>query len=374
MKKISFFGANLIYILCTIVLYKMNNTSWLLLFRDIKTGFADAGRREYFFLCGILCLTLIIMICVYLIAVKKVVFRIKVELLKKHKKFVIGKFDWIRLNGMWICVAIFLVSMLCTYYCGVFRVVKGSQWGEPLTVAHAGGRIDGNDYSNSVDAILENYDKGQRVFEIDFCVTTDNRLIGKHDWGFVIQDNMVENQPVSEEEFLKEPIYREYEPLSFEKLCYMLKEYQDMWIVTDTKDKEANLVKNEFQIMRATAEELSLESVLDRVVVQVYDENMYDVISKIYPFKEYIFTLYQFFGGDSDTFLSCARYSYSKGIKNMATWNYMVNEELIEIANRYNIHLYAHTEDDYKNAKKMIDDGLTGIYTNIILPKEIAEE
>ena len=55
-------------------------------------------------------------------------------------------------------------------------------WTGSLTIAHAGGMIDGHDYTNSLEAILANYSKGQRVFEIDFARTIDNQLVCTHNW------------------------------------------------------------------------------------------------------------------------------------------------------------------------------------------------
>jgi glycerophosphoryl diester phosphodiesterase len=42
-------------------------------------------------------------------------------------------------------------------------------------VGHAFGEIDGNAYSNSLEAFRENYSLGIKVFEVDFSVTSDAR-------------------------------------------------------------------------------------------------------------------------------------------------------------------------------------------------------
>jgi glycerophosphoryl diester phosphodiesterase len=153
-----------------------------------------------------------------------------------------------------------------------------------------------------------------------------------------------------------------------------MEEYPDIWIVTDTKDTDKENVQNEFNIMVETAKELGLESVLDRIVVQIYNEDMYSYVRQVYPFKSWIYTLYMFFGGDEETFTECVRFCYANNIGNIATWNYFVTPELIEIADEYGIAYYAHTEDDVENAKLMIEEGLSGIYTNIITPDMLEED
>ena len=49
-------------------------------------------------------------------------------------------------------------------------------------IAHAGGEVGGRVGQNSLEALNRNYAKGHRYFEIDFCWTSDNRLVLIHDW------------------------------------------------------------------------------------------------------------------------------------------------------------------------------------------------
>jgi arylsulfatase A-like enzyme len=52
----------------------------------------------------------------------------------------------------------------------------------PAFVAHAGGGIKGRSYTNSLEALDENYRRGFRFFELDFNWTSDNQLVCIHDW------------------------------------------------------------------------------------------------------------------------------------------------------------------------------------------------
>lgn len=166
-------------------------------------------------------------------------------------------------------------------------------WNYPVTVAHAGGRINERSYSNSKDAILHNYNNGQRTFEVDFQVTSDNVLVGKHDWEHVVQEGVVSGYVPTCEEFLSRPIYGEFSPTTFEDICYLLKEYPDMWIVTDTKSMDEENVKKDMTLIVETARSLGLEEVLDRIVIQIYNQEMYEAAKEIYDFDNWIFTLYQ---------------------------------------------------------------------------------
>jgi len=49
-------------------------------------------------------------------------------------------------------------------------------------VAHALGSVDGRCESNSKEALVQTYSRGQRVFEVDLTLTADNFLVARHDF------------------------------------------------------------------------------------------------------------------------------------------------------------------------------------------------
>ncbi len=56
----------------------------------------------------------------------------------------------------------------------------------PRLVAHAGGTIREKEYNtfytNSLEALQQNYGLGHRLFEMDFYLTSDRKLAAVHDW------------------------------------------------------------------------------------------------------------------------------------------------------------------------------------------------
>lgn len=51
-----------------------------------------------------------------------------------------------------------------------------------LYIAHAGGVIDGQCYTNSREAVEKSLRRGYRYIELDLQVTQDNHLVAVHDW------------------------------------------------------------------------------------------------------------------------------------------------------------------------------------------------
>lgn len=171
------------------------------------------------------------------------------------------------------------------------------------------------------------------------------------------------------------PLYGKYTPLSFVRLCEIMDEYPDMWIVTDSKETGTEENIKFFTIMVETAESLGLEKVLDRIIVQLYNQNMQDTIRKIYPFKSWIFTLYQTeFKRDEGEFLEYVRYCYANNISAITMQEARVTPNLVEIGERYNVKIYVYTVNDLDKAYHLFQNGISGIYTDRIVPNQLNQE
>lgn len=101
-------------------------------------------------------------------------------------------------------------------------------------LAHAGGQINGDKYTNSLEALNLNYSRGFRVFEIDIIKTSDNHLVCAHDWGAWERYTGFDGKtPVSLKEFLNHKIKGKYTPLSLEMLHNWFKDHPDAILFTD---------------------------------------------------------------------------------------------------------------------------------------------
>lgn len=85
----------------------------------------------------------------------------------------------------------------------LLSVLLGHMASTPLMIAHAGGGINSQNYSNSLEALEYNYQQGFRYFEIDFSWTSDAQLVCLHDWGKRFQKvfGHKTKQPLSLKEF-----------------------------------------------------------------------------------------------------------------------------------------------------------------------------
>lgn len=366
MKKFSVIYFSFWYIVAIIGIYVICDATWTMVYRRLLVDFNEMGGKNVTSLCG----CLLVVLGVYLIGCCAFSKRLSLcfEIQTGERKFSIVTKE-IKTKYCVFSILICLILTIC--FCkSEIESLFDTKWDYPVTVAHAGGEIEGYRYSNCLEAILENYQKGHRTFEIDFSVTSDNVLAGKHDWDLVIQEGAQARVVPTSEEFLSLPIYGKYTPITIEDICVLLSEYPDMWIVTDTKNTDKESVKNDIQLIVQAASELGLESVLDRVIIQIYNEEMYYTVEEIYSFDNYIFTLYQRWDGKAAEFEEIARFCCKEGIDTI-TIPECKRQRIYDTAKKYGVKLYMHTINDVKDTQNYIKNGVTGIYTDAIIPDQL---
>jgi glycerophosphoryl diester phosphodiesterase len=101
-------------------------------------------------------------------------------------------------------------------------------------IAHAGGKIDKYIYTNSLEALNLNYQKGFRLFELDIIKTSDGAFVAAHDWDHWAETTGYTGEvPVTKDEFLKQPIRGRYTSMDMKAINQWFSEHPDAILVTD---------------------------------------------------------------------------------------------------------------------------------------------
>lgn len=136
-------------------------------------------------------------------------------------------------------------------------------------------------------------------------------------------------------------------------------------------------MKRDFEILVATAKEMNAEDVLARFVVQFYNEKMFRVIEDVYHFDNYIFTLYQLWGGRLlplkqriFSMEKCVRFCKENGVPVITMWAHLANKRILQIAEDNGIEIYVHTVNELDQAKKLRALGVKGFYTDFLAPSD----
>jgi len=238
---------------------------------------------------------------------------------------------------------------------------------EPDLVAHAMGGIDGKNYTNSVEAFEENYARGYRVFEVDFGLTEQSeQMLCLHDeqlWRE--QTGIDESIPCDHASFMASKLYGQYTPMDCSGLIDLMIAYPDIYIVTDTKHSVKHDVMYQFsQLVRCAVNKDA--SVLDRIIPQIYHEEMLGWVMAVHPFKSMIYTLYATEWTQDSVQAFCER----SGVGMVTMWSALAKPEIVEAWNRAGIQVAVHTVNDAQRAKEHLEQGVQLVYSDDLLPAD----
>ena len=240
-------------------------------------------------------------------------------------------------------------------------------------IAHAFGEVDNKIETNSKEAFINAWENGFRVVEGDFTYTSDGVLVLRHDFekdgsyarldipttGDVVMDSQT---------YMNSPIIFEQTPLRAVDLLYLMAEYPDMYLVTDTKDTDKATVQRQFRDIVNIAKNIGHPEVLNRIIPQLYNKGMIDWIREIHPFENWIFTLYLYNNPDYN---DIANFCKTKGIQTVTLHVDRATKENVSKLKAKGLKVYAHTTNRYLTMKNLLNAGVDGIYTDRIKPYEL---
>lgn len=268
-----------------------------------------------------------------------------------------------------LCGGIMLVvaaieSDLFSFITFQYHFTQRQWYDENRVVIHAFGAIDGLAYTNSREALENSYAGGNRVFECDMILTSDQKLVACHDWNTGMQKGFSEENIPTRELFMNTKIYDKYTPMSIDEIVIFMKEHPDVYLVTDTKSAEEEYYQIEFQQWIDTAEEYSCEDILERVIVQIYHPYMYGDIKRLYPFKNFIFTLYaEGYTGNPEEMKEYAKFCRLNQVDVITMRADFYTDELNEICKAYEVQLFVHTVNEQEDKNYFMERNV-GIYAD----------
>lgn len=227
------------------------------------------------------------------------------------------------------------------------------------------GEVDGRAYLNCLEGFQAMYAQGVRVFEADLELTIDGGIVLRHDWSFEVQDGVSADAIPTRQGFLAAPILGKYTPLSFRDLLLLMEEHPDICIITDTKYTGPETAAAQLRIMLEDARELGLEKLFDRIVIQIYNRAMGELLAERFGFSHYIYTLYaEGFDQTEDTFRELAAYCSNHGIGGVTMWAGWWDPAYAPIAQTFGVRVYVHTVNDPAQARQLLDTGVSAVYTD----------
>ena len=241
-------------------------------------------------------------------------------------------------------------------------------------IAHALGEADGKIETNSKEAFLTSWQNGFRAVEADFTYTSDGVLVVRHDFEADGSYYRLEIEPkgklvMDSKTYAATPAVYEQTPMTAVDLLYLMQEYSDMYLVTDTKTTDKAQVQKQFQDLVNIANNIGAPEVLQRIIPQIYNKEMLSWIKEIYPFENWIFTLYLYTNPNYDDIASfCA----ANGIDTVTIHVDRATKGNIGKLKAKGLKVYAHTVNRYRKLQDVLQAGADGVYTDRIKPYELS--
>ncbi|MEC0171181.1 phosphatidylinositol-specific phospholipase C/glycerophosphodiester phosphodiesterase family protein [Paenibacillus graminis] len=242
-------------------------------------------------------------------------------------------------------------------------------------VAHAMGGVNGHAYTNTLEAFVANYEQGTRVFEADLMLTSDDQLVARHEWSKNMSRLLGQQTvlPAAKQgavleyaQFMNSPILDIYSPLDIEKILDLMQAYPDAYIVTDTKEIKPELVTQQFTLLTEAAERRD-PALLERVVPQIYSQDMLDVINKVHVFPEVLYTLYQ--SQDSDE--QVIDFAKESGV-DITMPSDRATKSFVQKLKKAGVRVYVNTVNEENEIVELSRLGVDGFYTDFVSEEDLS--
>ena len=155
-------------------------------------------------------------------------------------------------------------------------------------IIHAGGFVHTADgetlrYTNSYEALVNMYEHGDRVCEIDIRETGDGVLVCAHGDEDYLADGTDLQNNVTAEEFLSEKLFGFLQPMDVQMLAQFMRAHDDLLVITDIRG-------DIFEICEKLAR--NYPDLRNRFIIQIYHLAEYSPVNRI-GFPHIIYTLYR---------------------------------------------------------------------------------
>lgn len=240
----------------------------------------------------------------------------------------------------------------------------GEEWyADAPLIYHAGGMIEGNSYTNSREALEKTLSDGNFFIEMDLRYTSDHHLVCAHDWA----DVYPEAQEPTLEEFLNSKIQGKFTPLTAEDLIGYMREHPQMHLITDVKSHD-RLQEMITELVQIAGED---PDILNRFIIQLYTGREKPEIQAIYPFddSQFLFTLYEWGAFQHEVIAICNE----ENINVITVESIYIASEDVALMRDLGFTVYTHTVNRVDLAKRDLERGVSGFYTDVLQPSDLAD-
>ncbi len=233
------------------------------------------------------------------------------------------------------------------------------------TIAHGLGGIDGKKYLNSKEAFEYWYNKGERFFEVDISLTSDDKIVCGH---FL-------DSRITYDEF-KATKTENYTPLDLNEFLNLLMKYNDAMVDFDVlsvyyghyKDVDDNFVVlfSEFDKILKNVDPTG--NLYERLILEILPNNktdMFNIAKNYCSFANYLYAEYYDSTApiNDDNIREISKWCQNNNV-NFLSIESNVKAELVSIMHEYDIYVMVFTINSAIDAYRFFDMGVDCIFTD----------
>lgn len=272
-----------------------------------------------------------------------------------------GKYMLARMSG--VLESLRLQAETVAYY--VEANYTGAPWYErSRLIYHAGGVVDGVTYTNSREAIEQTLSRGDMLLEIDFLFTSDGHLVCLHEW----KNLYGMTRACSLEKFQSLRIYGRFTTITAEEFIDYMREYPDLYLIVDTKEKDSVAVVAE--LLRLCDYQ---DDIARRFVIQLYDAGVKAKMCELYDFRDdnFLFTAYKFGPSRTNAIMDlCKEEGITVITVPYGSWGSATVERFLAEG----FLIFEHTVNDTKMTDASLGRGVYGFYTDTLMADDLGLE
>lgn len=224
-----------------------------------------------------------------------------------------------------------------------------------ISIYHAGGVIDGNPGTNSVEAMNWSYLLNCQYIEVDFTWTADGYLVCLHDWYKQYSSSIENYVAMNLEEFKQIKILDKYTPMTLYNLVEWIRSHPGVKIVTDVKSEN---------IKALATIATQYPDIVDRLIPQIFQYSEYETVKEL-GYENVILSLYQMTYNEKANAKEVANFAKSHSLWGI-TFSYELVDELgseyVDTLKSAETQLFVHTVNDPEEIEYYVATGINGVY------------
>ncbi|MCL2247767.1 MAG: hypothetical protein FWC13_00695 [Oscillospiraceae bacterium] len=212
--------------------------------------------------------------------------------------------------------------------------------------------------TNSEEAFLQGYEDGFRIFEFSTLFSADGML-------FSTNSAMRRHPNLT---FYQQKNAAPFTLLTFEDILRLMLEYDDWWLITETGYQgNFHALYNTFEYMMHAIEHVD-PALINRVIVQIYDADMFHFIAENFSFTSFIFNIRS--TRDDSIVLD---FLDTSGVQAVILPITRATEDLMYALGERDIAAFAQRTDDRNEVLDLLNMGFRGVYTQFLTPRLLSK-